>query len=510
MIDERNQKRVFLDIDTLTQWDHHLTQRFPQAEKVPLTGLEPGSTGPWDASQTTCFGSVLKENGLFRMWYYGLRCPRNYQEQGDLPTVCYAESEDGVHWHKPDLKITGQRLYPGNNLLSIPGAPCGVVHALPGSDAKYLACTITYAIPLEEDIQDVPGIPDPMKGNNGTIIWASDDGLHWRFVTKVLTHGDNACLYADRATNRYFLYNKVGGMHGIRSRRMWIGLESRDGKHWEGYEGPRRWRETFVCDDYDDLIAQQRGFTHAEMYCAGVYRAGEIMVTVQSVFDGGPPFREMFAQNPAALCHVRLGFSHDGYQWRYPKGRPAWLELGKPGELDSGWMMTPNTFTEDGDNLLFYYGGSRYDHDWLMNPDFTLRQDVKLDDHKDACRVMMARIKRDRFASLAAVWKSRFDVDAEFRRGDELFVNVQATNGEVRIALAEKHDHYHGTIRKHDHIPGFSFDDCIPITGDHVRAPVRFKNARVAQIPDDKPLTIRVELNRAEIFAYEWGATGLS
>jgi len=66
-------KRVFLDLDSLTQWDHHVAQRFPQAEKVPISGLEPGSTGPWDAAQATSFGSVIKEDGLFRMWYYGLR-----------------------------------------------------------------------------------------------------------------------------------------------------------------------------------------------------------------------------------------------------------------------------------------------------------------------------------------------------------------------------------------------------------------------------------------------------
>ena len=36
-----------------------------------------------------------------------------------------------------------------------------VVPALPGTDAKYLAVTIMYAIPLEKDVQDVPGNPDP-------------------------------------------------------------------------------------------------------------------------------------------------------------------------------------------------------------------------------------------------------------------------------------------------------------------------------------------------------------
>jgi hypothetical protein len=89
--------------------------------------------------------------------------------------------------------------------------------------------------------------------------------------------------------------------------------------------------------------------------------------------------------------------------------------------------------------------------------------------------------------------------------GEELFVNVQAENGRVRIALAEKTDHYHGSLRKHDHLPGFSFDDCVPITGDLIRAPVKFKKARLADVPADRPLTLRFELTRAEIFAYEWG-----
>src|SRR5262249_51557891 len=156
-----------------------------------------GPPGSWDAVDATLFGTVLKENGLFRMWYYSMREPENVKEPPDRPLVCYAESEDGTHWRKPDLKITGQRRFPGNNLLTIPGVIMGVVPALPGTNAKYLACTITYPVPLEPDVTDVPGNPDAMKGEGGTHIFASDDGLHWRHVTKVLQHGDFACLYAD-------------------------------------------------------------------------------------------------------------------------------------------------------------------------------------------------------------------------------------------------------------------------------------------------------------------------
>jgi len=53
-------------------------------------------------------------------------------------------------------------------------------------------------------------------------------------------------------------------------------------------------------------------------------------------------------------------------------------------------------------------------------------------------------------------------------------------------------------------LPGFSFDDCLPFSGDSVCAPVRFKKARVAQIPPDLGLTIRFEVTRGEIFGYEW------
>jgi hypothetical protein len=306
--------------------------------------------------------------------------------------------------------------------------------------------------------------------------------------------------------NRYLLHNKVGGLHGLTSRRIAIGLESRDGRHWEGYDGVRHWRETFVGNDYDDLVAAQRGFVLAETYGVGIYRAGDTLVSTESIFDVGLPLRDRLAQNPAGLCHVRLGFSHDGFHWRYPKGRPPFMELGTPGDLDAGFIVPSSTLVDHGDDLLFYYGGSRYDHSWCINPDFSTRQDIPLSEHRDQCRVMLAKLKRDRFASLAAVYRGGFDVDADHRVGEALYVNAQACHGQVRVAVAAKGDAYHGSPRRDDHLPGFSFDDCVPITGDQVRAPVRFRQARVADIPAETPLTLRFELYRAEVFSYEWGA----
>jgi len=498
------EKRTFIDVDSLTQWDTNIYQRFPMADKVPIRGLEPGPSGTWDSGFTTIWGTVLKEKDLFKMWYWGQPETPSYDVNPDLPFVCYAESEDGINWHKPDLKITGQNRYPGNNLLTLPGCCMGVVHGLPGTNSKYLMALIRYGVGLVPDVTDIPKnkIDDP----SGTYIYASDDGLHWNMVTKLFSHGDWACLYADKETNRYLLYNKVGAMHGIISRRSAIVVQSEDGIHWEGYDGVRKWHECFVPDDYDDIIARQQGGLISEYYGVGVYRCGESLISVEDIFIVWLHLRQCFAQNPNGLCYFRLGFSHDGIIWRHPHGRPIWLTTGNPSEWDAGFMVPSSTFVEHNDELFLYYGGSRYDHGWSINPDFSLKKDIPLSDHRDTARVMMAKIKKDRFASLASTYKGYFDVDAEKRYGSVLYINCicRSSDASIRIAIAEKQGPYHGAIRKSDSLNGFSFDDCVPITTDSVSAPVRFKNKKISDIPVDLPLSLRVELNKSEIFGYEW------
>src|ERR1043166_1659729 len=56
-------RRIFLDTDNLRKWDTALYQRFPQAEKVPIYGLDPGPAGSWDARTTEIYGTVLIEKG---------------------------------------------------------------------------------------------------------------------------------------------------------------------------------------------------------------------------------------------------------------------------------------------------------------------------------------------------------------------------------------------------------------------------------------------------------------
>ena len=497
-------RHVFLDIDGLSRWDEsEIGQRFPHAEKVAVTGLDPGPAGSWDARTSADYPHVLYEDGRFRMWYTCMPDAQHYGEDPDHMYTCYAESEDGLHWAKPDLGITAQDKWPGNNLLALPGAAMGVVQALPGSDFKYLAAVI-QKLPLDPGVTDVPG---NRADERGTLIFASDDGLRWHRLARVCQHGDCATLFADHAAGRYLLYQKAGLMHGMLARRCHIGLESTDGVHWEGYGGVNRWRECFVPDDFDDLLAMQRGFRIADYYGVTIHRVGETYISVENLFTMGTPLVSHFGQSPAGLSHLRLGFSHDAFHWRHPVGRPAWMDVGAPGEFDAGFIAPGAHLVECGEETRLYYGGLHYRHGWCIDAGFKMKPDIALAEQQDMCRLGMARIKRDRFASLGTTYRGRFEMDTAASGAEplcvqpgcpQLYVNARCPNGSVRVALMAS-----GTGAP---LPGFAFEDCIAVTDDHVRAPVRYAKADTPSIAPDTRFYLAFELEKGEIFGYEWGA----
>jgi len=59
---------------------------------------------PWEAPMLAAYGTAMEdpESGLLRFWY--ISCARRPDRRRTL--VCYAESEDGLNWHKPELATT--------------------------------------------------------------------------------------------------------------------------------------------------------------------------------------------------------------------------------------------------------------------------------------------------------------------------------------------------------------------------------------------------------------------
>src|SRR6185437_2900040 len=65
-----------------------------------------GPEGSVDYGQVGLYGTVIRDGNKFRMWY--MASPERLQpgeRQKYWRPMCYAESEDGMHWNKPELGL---------------------------------------------------------------------------------------------------------------------------------------------------------------------------------------------------------------------------------------------------------------------------------------------------------------------------------------------------------------------------------------------------------------------
>ena len=82
-------ENLLLEGGLLTRRDN-VRRRVMPAGKRPEPVLE--ADLPWE-NGSAVFGTVFRDAGMFRMWYLG------------GGHVCYAESEDGLDWRKPELDL---------------------------------------------------------------------------------------------------------------------------------------------------------------------------------------------------------------------------------------------------------------------------------------------------------------------------------------------------------------------------------------------------------------------
>ena len=89
----------------------------PALRREPVLAPRRGDPNAPDNLGVFFYGTVLPDQGRFRMWYYALGSAGATARQGP---VCYAESDDGLHWTRPNLgqvELEGSR---DNNAIALP------------------------------------------------------------------------------------------------------------------------------------------------------------------------------------------------------------------------------------------------------------------------------------------------------------------------------------------------------------------------------------------------------
>ena len=429
------------------------------------------------------YGTVHQDGERFRMWYQPSRLAG--QKRGNPYDVGYAESTDGIHWERPNLGIVSVEGSKENNLVTFRGHGPSVIDlgtAAP-SERRYLGIAVGYA-----PILGVPEVLDheETKTHHGYWMYYSADGLNWTVypppTCAILPHmSDTACFIGDPYRNRVLGSVKLEPRVRLFDRRsVTITTALMDNVvDW----GPCRL--AVFPDEMDDQMARQRGCRFAEFYGMGLMAQRDVLIGFPEVYwvegklhpSQAPGIRLGFH----GKCEIQMAYSYDGYAWHRSIGRRPLIPLGKEGEWDDGFLTAQSSAVEVGDEVFIYYSANRIDHA-----------------SGQPARIGLAKIKKDRFASIGADGEGMVEVYHGKPEGRKLVINARtAADGVVRVEARE------ASGKGSTLIPGFTANDCKPIIGDGVRLSATWGDKGWTDLPKGPNIVLCFHLKNADIFAYE-------
>jgi hypothetical protein len=448
----------------------------------PATKSEPVviADRPWE--QRLVWTQVMADDGRYRMWYGAIRDARRPNE-----ILCYAESEDGLTWRKPELGLVEADGGTANNVVRAgPGATHFCIvrceHETPQKRYRCMSFKSWCEGEPGEEIDSAEGhrrldaknaakegdqvLPVSMHGT--MLGFDSPDGLRWTPIrTPILdewhdTH--NICVY-DETAGLYRAY--LRGFYG--GRRAISYSETSNFEHWPA----SRVIHQHTADDRPDESLYSNAYTR---------------------YPGRPDIHLMFPsiyRQGSDTTYGQLAVSLDGLNWSRLT-RQAIIPHGRPGEPDEG-MVYPEPelirFPREGKFRLLCVSGNEY-HNAGYNP--TLRQ------RGPSGYYNWAEWPEDRLAGIRASGDGEFTLNMQ-ACGDRMLANFRTEpDGWVRFELVDR------LVWPPQQWPGierFRFENMDPITGDQTHAPVRWHGDPSLSTLGGGPIGIRVRLHKATLFS---------
>ena len=379
---------------------------------------------PWDAGWISGAGTVLEDGGRYRLWYTAL--PEVARFEDDRFRLCYAESNDGVRWRKPNLGLYEWRGSKANNILmetSIENAGGVFVDPKAPLTGRYKLLAI-----LNRQFS-------PPEGN-GLYVYQSPDGLHWTLHPKrvfpFVPDTVNMAFF-DARLRKYVAYlrvwdplRKVGRVETDDILAPWpYDRGARPSRTWNT-DTPPPSREIPTAFGYDE-----RDPAPSDHYTSAVVQypwADDAYSMFPSAYLHYPPPPKSPYRNDGPL-DIQLAVSRDGVRFERVERAP-YIGLGPAGSGDGGSLyMYIGMLRRDGD-IFQYYGGVEHTHGAYQGYS-------RISGVGGAFRVVQ---RLDGFVSVdAAMAGGAFHTPPLRFAGTRLAVNVDASAmGEVKIELQDQ------------------------------------------------------------------------
>ena len=329
----------------------------------PLQSPEPvlRADKPWEKLGIGGYNTVIREGERhFRLWY-GAQMKSGGPQEGAV-RLCYAESEDGVSWQKPEMHLVPFQGSTANNIVaplderqSMQGATVYIDERAP-ADSRYRLWSKYY--PRDDEIEAgvLPGL------------WAmhSPDGIHWTYDEGQPNPPNQMCdtqnvFFWDDSLDLYVGYTRV---HETQRRdeaaEMKLGkryrsvgrITSPDFKTWS--------QPTLIVLEGDalDLEAplppRSMDRPQVDYYTNAVYKHPE---ADDAYFMMPAAYYHWEASDFPATMDVRLLTSRDGIIWSHQGDREPFIRRGLDGGPSGGMVMANVWPVLTETEMWIYYSG---------------------------------------------------------------------------------------------------------------------------------------------------------
>ncbi|MBI4580173.1 MAG: hypothetical protein HY718_10755 [Planctomycetes bacterium] len=445
-----------------------------RAEAAQRTGPVIAPERPWE-QRGISVSTLLLDEGRYRLW--AASRDKNLKWRG-----VYYESADGRNWQRPNL---GQVEFEGsrdNNLLAFnaesvfkdPAGPAAERYKCvwhgdydPKRFEEFKKTRPYSTIALEMD----PGRVHAILGA------VSPDGLSWTQLPDALSvepSDTHIVGYYDLRLAKYVLY----------TRSYMVGPRA------PGFPPPSPAIYQFLARRAIGRTesADFRAFAPAETIIEpGPDSAptDQYYSNCRTTVPDGPDQHLLF---PAVFhldtdnTSIELHASYDGKLWHRVPGSPV-LDTAAWGQWDGGCIFTSPELTElpDGSWVLPYTG---------------FKNTHKYPSGLDACGFGLAVWPKGRLVAIEAPGDGGFTTEGLVPPGGRLRINaVTARTGSILIEAADLEG---------KPIPGRGFAEAVPIVGDQVWAPVKWKTVDDLGIKSGEPVVLRFRMNHARIYGLQF------
>ena len=386
------------------------------------------------------------ERGCYRAWYN-----RQIKRGGKKVWVlCLAESPDGYCWEqtRPEVVLSG--------FTSASGAAVFYDPYDPDPQRRYKAA-----------------FSDRVDGRDLGLTACSPDGVHWNIDAEhpFFTRQGGVDTFLKPLFNPFRGWYQISARPSVLDRRVAM-VTSPDFVRWGEPQ------LVLQPDPLDEPCLQFYGMP------AFLYE--DVFIGLLWCHHTNQEEREWGGCKMAGTIDCELAYSYDGLCWNRADRQP-FLGCTEPGTYGCG-SIYPHSLVVEKDQIRIYSCGTLVDHSLEEPPE----------GYESVGALLVHRLRRDGFAYLEprAGW-GQVTMRCVQPRDGKITINFCAPFGEVLAQISDPHGRP---------IPGYGFEDCVPLTGDKLAAPLRWKERGDASKLIGKHVRLEFRLFQARLYAVRWEA----